>query len=197
MHLVDDIIVIQNGRIAEHGSFNQLMKQKGDLARLVGEHVQIIEPTHTLQPHEAPEQLELTSTAELTPEQIQNRRRLSRTLHISESDDAEIAKYIEAGQNGLLGNGRESNDVITVLERNRMSIVTESDESDEPVRPDDAEPMKLVQDDQSVLYKKSAFVSYFRSGWGFTITALIIFFFYVVYLPRIGGGQCLFTCSIF
>ncbi len=42
MHLVDDIIVIRNGRISEHGSFDELMATGGALSQLVGEHVQIM-----------------------------------------------------------------------------------------------------------------------------------------------------------
>jgi hypothetical protein len=37
--------VFRNGQITEHGSFQELMKAEGDLATLVGEHVQIIDHT--------------------------------------------------------------------------------------------------------------------------------------------------------
>ncbi len=43
LHLVDDIIVIKEGQITEHGTFDELMSNNGNLAKLVGDHVQIMD----------------------------------------------------------------------------------------------------------------------------------------------------------
>jgi hypothetical protein len=165
------------------------MSRRGDLARLVGEHVQIINPPAYEAEVTSPKHV--SEPQSLTPQQLHNRRRLSTTGDIS---DSEISAHIEAKiQNELLCvNGQNSNNLIKALETNRMSIVSESDEPNEEdvaVVPDDAEPMKLVLDDQSVFYKKSAFAVYLQAGWGSTLTSVIVFFFYIVYLARIGGGR--------
>ena len=54
MHEVDEIVVIKNGVIIEHGTFKQLMNNKGHLSQLIGEHVQIIEENEAEQ---EPEQI--------------------------------------------------------------------------------------------------------------------------------------------
>ena len=195
MHQVDDIIVIQNGEITEHGSFNELMRSKGHLAKLVGEHVQIIDPHQTdLKPiNENEEEQEHNKTSShsvhtnLTQDQLNNRRRLSVTAHIHDTD-REIVKHIEDNQMGLLSVRRDSIDAIKIMAKNRMSVVTEPDEEDEVV-PSDAEPMKLVLDDQSVLYKKSPFISYLRAGAGIIPTLLLFAFFFLVHGVRIGSGK--------
>jgi hypothetical protein len=128
---VDDIIVFRNGEITEHGSFQELMKADGDLAHLVGEHVQIIDHTQT----------------------------------DKSSKSIEKAKEI-------------------------VSIAKQADADDDAeVIPDDAEPMKLVLDDQSVFYKKSPVIAYIRSGYGAIVTISIFLFFFLVHGVRIGSGK--------
>jgi hypothetical protein len=196
--------VIRNGQITEHGSFHELMKSRGHLAQLVGEHVQIIDPPHTdLKPINEKEEEEDTEAEEeetdgknvskvnphgsLTADQLSNRRRLSVSAHIHDSD-RQIARHIEDHQMDLLSVRRDSFDAIKIMEHNRMSIVTEHDEDTEVV-PDDAEPMKLVLDDQSIFYKKSPLIAYLRSGYGAIATVSIFLFFFLVHGVRIGSGK--------
>ena len=64
LHQVDEIIVIKNGEITENGTFKQLMSNRGHLARLVGEHVQIIEP---IVEHDLAAQMSSTEQDSLSP----------------------------------------------------------------------------------------------------------------------------------
>ncbi len=175
------------------------MKAKGHLATLVGEHVQIIDPHQSdLKPINENEEeedpaAEVAATLShikiresLTKDQMNNRRRLSLTAHIGDSD-RQIAKHIEDHQMELLSVRRDSTDAIKIMQHNRMSIVTEPDEDSEVV-PSDAEPMKLVLDDQSIFYKKSPVLSYLRAGLGSIVTLLIFALFFLVHAVRIGSG---------
>ena len=194
MHQVDDIIVIKDGNIIEHGSFDQLMKNKGHLATLVGEHVQIIEPP-PLSPLKI-QPLIIQSTKDLTNDQIQNRRRLSFTNNIP-NDDQNIAVLIEENQLNLMGAylRRSSNENYKAIERNQISMMTEilqeEGEEENEVIPEDAEPMKLVLEDQSIFYKESPYISYLKAGPFLPIINTIIFctmiiFFFLTYGLSIG-----------
>lgn len=112
---------MKEGSIIEHGTFHDLMQiEGGRLAKLVGEHVQII-------------------------------------------DDKTIKDK---------GTNEESEE-------------KEVGEDDDQIIPDDAEPMKLVLDDQSVFYKKSPVLSYLRAAPGLFWTSLMIVFFFFVYGMRL------------
>ena len=58
MHQIDEIIVIKEGRIIENGTFKQLMSNKGHLANLVGEHVQIID--EVIEPELADKEMDMS-----------------------------------------------------------------------------------------------------------------------------------------
>ena len=196
MHEVDEIVVIKNGVIIEHGTFKQLMKNKGHLSQLIGEHVQIIEENEAEQ---EPEQInyflrrhsELSaSSTSLNRNQESNRRRLSFNKHVKVTDE-NLAIHIENVQMHLIGveSPNTRKDSINVFERNRlMSIVTNDEEDNENVViPSDAEPMKLVLEDQSVNYETSAIVSYLKSGTGVVVTILLFILFFLVHGVRIGS----------
>ncbi len=197
LHEVDEILVIKNGVIIEHGTFKQLMKNKGHLSQLIGEHVQIIEENEAEQ---EPEQInyflrknpnELSSSSRsLNRNQESNRRRLSFNKHVKLTDE-NLAIHIENVQMHLIGveSPNTRKDSINVFERNRlMSIVTNDGEDDEnEVIPSDAEPMKLVLEDQSVNYKTLAIASYLKSGTGVVVTILLFILFFLVHGIRIGS----------
>jgi len=102
--------------------------------------------------------------------------------------DENLAVHIEKSQLNLIGIEKmRRSPSVEVFERNRLSVVTIDDE----VVPDDAEPMKLVLEDQSVDYKQLAVVSYLKAGKGTVITLLLFAFFFLVHGLRIGSGKSL------
>ena len=198
---MDDIIVVKQGRIIEHGSFKQLMSNKGHLATLVGEHVQVLDEIDNFEQenndntdkmskeavnyHLPPPSSRRSSSHEyLTHEQMVNRSRLSISQNLIPNDH-NLAMHIESHQLTLIGSELSRNNSIKLIERNRMSICTTEDEP----MPDDAEPMKLVLEDQSIYYKKSPLVAYLQAGVGVTMSLLIFALFYFVHLVRIGSGK--------
>lgn len=194
MHLCDDIIVIEKGKIIEHGSFRHLMSKKGRMAKLVNENVQILRENPELQElesndgvssivkHNTPHLSHLPSISEnLTEEQTQNRAHLSRLNSIDTSDN-NMARLIEKNQ--MIGHAPSQTSLIREIQKARLSIVSAAN-SIEEITPSDAEPMKLVLEDQSVNYKVSPFFSYLKSGWGVVITLSIFAFFFLVHLVRI------------
>lgn len=191
---MDEIIVIKNGVITENGTFRQLMKNKGHLFHLVGEHVQIIdeeeEIPRTMYPQSHGEtsndQTQPTNNPNLSNSQINNRRRLSFNKNIKPTDE-NLAIQIEDVQLNLINGEHKGTNTIRVFERNRMSIVTANEE--DAVVPSDAEPMKLVLEDQSVYYKKLAIVSYLKAGTGVLVTLALFAFFFLVHGVRIGSGK--------
>jgi hypothetical protein len=154
LHQIDEIIVIKEGRIIENGTFKQLMANKGHLANLVGEHVQIVDPT---------------------PEP-----------HLDKNNEHKMPIHIENNQLALMGSVYSRRDSISLMERNRMSVVTLDSEA--PV-PSDAEPMKLVLEDQSVNYKQIPFITYLKSGTGVIITLAVFVLFFLVHCVRIFSGN--------
>jgi hypothetical protein len=215
LHQVDDIIVIREGQIIEHGSFDQLMKKKGHLAKLIGEHVQIVEPASSpslkksdyfLLKKENLRKLQQKSTRRksepetnnLTQEQILSRRRFSLKNNMPDND-TNIAKHIEKNQLGLIGAGaRRRLSADLVLNHNLTSMITDitkiPEDDENEVIPEDAEPMKLVLEDQSINYKKSPYASYIKAGsclpklnaaWFISLTS----FFFLSYSTSIGRGK--------
>jgi ABC-type multidrug transport system fused ATPase/permease subunit len=150
LHQVDDIIVMSNGSIIEHGTFNELMAKKGNLATLVADHVQIVDPN---QPEVHRDQM-LNSPV---------------PGHHSDSINAIEKSYADA----------------------MAGTAIEEEAAEDDLMPSDSEPMKLIQDDQSVFYKKSPFVAYLRSGPGILATVLIFAFFFLVHGVRIGSDYWL------
>jgi len=194
LHEVDEIIVIKEGQISENGTFKQLMKNKGHLSKLIGDHVQLI--------NEKEEELELESPLEakkvysmskskLNNSQITNRRTFSLANNNAKTTDENLAIHIEKIQHGLIGSeGLSRENSISVFERNRMSVVSMHEtEAEEEVIPSDSEPMKLVLEDQSVNYKQTPLVSYLRAGTGVVATLALVILFFLVHLVRIGSGK--------
>jgi hypothetical protein len=187
---VDEIIVIKDGMITENGTFKQLMKNKGHLYQLVGEHVQIID-----EEEELPETLYLArtysqgsdSSTSLNTTQLNNRLRMSFKKYMQPTDE-NMAIQIENVQLNLINGEHTGRDSVNVFERNRMSLVTENRE-EETVIPSDAEPMKLVLEDQSVYYKKLALKCYLKAGTGVLVTLTLFAFFFLVHGVRIGSGK--------
>jgi len=184
---VDDIIVLKNGIISEYGTFQQLMSNKGHLSFLIGEHVQLIEEEEPEQDFQRVGSSSPNSSSMLNENQISNRKNLSLNKKIKTTDE-NLAVHIEKSQLNLIGIEKmRRSPSVEVFERNRLSVVTIDDE----VVPDDAEPMKLVLEDQSVDYKQLAVVSYLKAGKGTVITLLLFAFFFLVHGLRIGSGKSL------
>ncbi len=192
--------MIKDGSITENGTFKQLMKNKGHLSQLIGEHVQLIEEN---EPEPETDQQQQTSyqrsqsvvsvgsvlnNPNLNSNQLNNRRRLSQTKHILTTDE-NLSYHIENAQLNLIGGEKNSRkDSVLLFERNRMmSIVTNDEDEHEQVIPSDAEPMKLVLEDQSVNYKQMAITSYLKAGTGIVLTILLFAFFFLVHGVRIGS----------
>lgn len=207
--------MVDKGEMIEYGTFTQLMAKKGHMSKLVSENVQILRESDELSiAHELKRQSlaaigsnsshlfshslpsTLPSIAEvsdrrsskydtLTREQFQNRQRLSRVNSIMATDE-NMAMLFEANQ--LLGQATHGQpSLIQEIERSRLSVVSAGTEFDE-VMPSDAEPMKLVLEDQSVKYKVSPLMSYLRSGWGLIFTLAVFVLFFFVHLIRILSG---------
>ena len=158
MHQVDDIIVIQNGTISEHGSFDELMRNKGALAQLVANHVQIVEkPNDEACQKEAAEPVRNQEQEPVSAAQIQ----------------VQVSSQV-VSSTPEVGAAEEESEVI----------------------PQDAEPMKLVLEDQSVNYKKSPVLVYLRAGNGLIATVLIMLSFFLVHGVRIGSGMFLFDAWV-
>ncbi len=192
--------MIKDGSITENGTFKQLMKNKGHLSQLIGEHVQLIEENEpepeTDQQQQASYQRSqsvvsvgsVLNNPNLNSNQLNNRRRLSQTKHILTTDE-NLSYHIENAQLNLIGGEKNSRkDSVLLFERNRMmSIVTNDEDEHEQVIPSDAEPMKLVLEDQSVNYKQMAITSYLKAGTGIVLTILLFAFFFLVHGVRIGS----------
>jgi ABC-type multidrug transport system fused ATPase/permease subunit len=197
---VDEIIVIKDGSITENGTFKQLMRNKGHLSQLIGEHVQLIEENepepeadqqqqHSYQRSQSVVSVgSVLNNPNLNNNQLNNRRRLSQNKHIVTTDE-NLSYHIENAQLNLIGGEKNSRkDSVLLFERNRMmSIVTNDDDEHEQVIPSDAEPMKLVLEDQSVNYKQMAITSYLKAGTGIVLTILLFAFFFLVHGVRIGS----------
>lgn len=111
---------------------------------------------------------------------------VSESDHLSDTQLETKAHNIKSTDvNTVLDQNKSS--LIKALEKTRQSIVSASDSID-VVIPSDAEPMKLVLEDQSVNYKISPGLLYLKAGWGLIITLLIYGFFFLVYAFRVGTG---------
>jgi hypothetical protein len=213
---------VDKGEMIEYGTFKQLMAKNGHMAKLVTENVQILRepeefkpeirrlsstpatglgPTGTGSRSFSHHQLTLPSIAEitdrkgsnsnienLTKQQNFNRSRLSRLNSIIDTDE-NLAVLIEANQ--MLGQVQPTGSLIREIQRSRLSIVSAAT-SIEEITPSDAEPMKLVLEDQSVNYKLNPAVAYLKAGWGIIATLAIFVLFFLVHLVRILSGKFFF-----
>ena len=186
MHQIDEIIVIKEGRIIENGTFKQLMSNKGHLANLVGEHVQIID--EVIEPELDDKEMNMSMHIENNQLTLMegNFSRQNSIKLIERNILSTVSMHIENNQMALLGGNYLRKDSIALIERNRMSIRTLKNEA--PV-PSDAEPMKLVLEDQSINYKEAPIITYLKSGSGVLITLAIFVLFFLVHGVRIGSGR--------
>ncbi len=207
MHLCDEIIVIDKGEMVECGTFPQLMAKKGLMAKLVSENVQILRESEELKRHssstasgltqshshqstlpsisETPDKKRHSKSKKLTKQQSVNRDHLSKLNSMMDTDE-NMAVLIEANQ--MLGHTQPRESLIREIERSRLSIISAAT-SIEEITPSDAEPMKLVLEDQSVNYKLNPALAYLRAGWGIIATLAIFVFFFLVHLIRILSGK--------
>ncbi len=178
--------VVSDGQVLEGGTYKELMDRKGHLAKIVGEHV-ITEKNVMLDEIEnAPRKNSIknlqpvgeTSESILTPKQVENRRRLSVLFQQPTLTDDELASKIETNQLRMT--------VHPIVKKN-LSIVAKID-PDEPV-PEDADPLKLVLEDQSIFYKENPLYSYMKAGSGVVISILIVILFFFVHGIRVGSGK--------
>lgn len=192
------IYVVENGRIIEGGTYYDLLARKdGHLARLIGQHViseknliseEKFEKFEKIRRESASSvgQQSVSSThvdihpANLSPRQLENRCILSVRFNAN-LDDQTLASKIEANQLRM---------TVNPIARKGLSIASQL-EPDEPV-PEDAEPMKLVLEDQSIYYKENPLYSYMKSGSGVCVSVSIVFLFFLVHAVRIGSGKCIF-----
>ena len=131
----------------------------------------------------------------LSASQLENRRRLSvfsKKSMLDTMDDEKLIKYIEKNQLKLIGDDDSHCDPIKIFERNRLSIVSGKqaieEEEDSPV-PDDADPIKLVLEDQSIFYKENPICSYLKAGRGAIVSLLIFSLFFHVHGIRLFCGN--------
>jgi len=188
---VDEIIVIKNGQITENGTFKQLMRNKGHLSQLIGEHVQLINDEEELELESSdPVEQYAMSKSKLDSCQLTNRRSFSVANNNAKQTDKNLAIHIEKIQLSLMGSeGVSRKNSISVFEKNRMSVVSMQEHEEEEVNPSDSEPMKLVLEDQSVNYKEAPLISYLKAGTGTVLTICIFVLFFLVHAVRIGSGK--------
>ena len=162
--------MIDKGQMIEYGTFTQLMAKKGHMAKLLSDNVRI--------GHEAEELIEKNLETNL---HLLNNRRSS-----NDADDSpNLTRRHQSALKPLSSN----------LESPRLSVVSLSDSVD-VVIPSDAEPMKLVLEDQSVNYQVSPSWLYLKAGWGVVITLLVYAFFFIVYIFRILSGRYFQNCFL-
>jgi ABC-type multidrug transport system ATPase subunit len=192
----DYVYVVKDGRVAEGGTYLELMSRKdnGLLAQLIGQHVTTEKNLISKEKIEKVEKeihqrrgsnksvssiegpTNETHPALLSRAQLENRQRLSNRFHTFINDEI-LASKIEDNQLRM---------TINPIARKGMSIASQL-EPDEPV-PEDAEPMKLVLEDQSIHYKKSPALAYMQAGTGVFISVSIVALFFLVHGVRIGSG---------
>lgn len=166
------------------------MRKKGHLAKLVGEHVIAERSTIESDINELSSGLKKTTEIQLSPknlsledagltvQQIENRRRVSNALHINDTN-IDIASGIERNQLRVS---------INPILKKKFDLITRELDAEEPV-PEDADPMKLVLEDQSIFYKKNPLKAYIQSGSGSIVSILIVVLFFFVHGIRIGSGR--------
>jgi len=185
----DYIYSVKNGRIIECGRFDELMASEGHLASLVKEHVIIESKTYEKDISDVAAK-EIKGDIQLNPKylsdddigltigQLENRRRVSSILHINDTNES-LAKGIERNQLRMT--------IDPILKKN-FDLITAELDPEEPV-PEDADPMKLVLEDQSINYRKNALVAYMQAGSGVFISISIVVLFFLVHGVRIGSGK--------
>lgn len=110
------------------------------------------------------------------------------TKLLSENVRMSTEDKIQENDGSKPGMDRDQPSLLRSIEKSRLSIVSASGSIDVVV-PNDAEPMKLVLEDQSVNYKVWPSLIYLRAGWGVIISLLIYAFFFLVYIFRILSGD--------
>ncbi len=172
--------MVNDGQVIEGGTYNELMESKGHLSKLVGEHV-ITEKNLMLEEINKARMSSSSLTAIeercLTPRQMENRLRVSMKFKTYLTDDA-LASKIESNQLRMT--------VHPIVQKN-LSIISKI-EPDEPV-PEDADPLKLVLEDQSIYYHENPLISYMKAGRGSIVSVVIVVMFFLVHLVRIGSGK--------
>lgn len=184
---------MKDGAIIEDGTFDDLMTKKSYLASYIAGHTTLesvsvpkrleVMPIKFINhanddEEQEPVKLPLNSEAVLTDRQIANRKRLTLSGRVIVTDDL-LSAQIENNQMRV---------TIDPLLKKRISFVTHANHPDEPV-PEDADPVKLVLDDQSIFYKENPLWSYMKAGSGVTVSIAIVILFFLVHVVRIGSGK--------
>ncbi len=160
LHQCDDIIVIKNGSIIEHGSFGELMKQKGHLSELISEHVQVLQNKENLTKNS-------TSGTYLEENQF-------KVVGFCRGSTASDPIH-------LLERNRLS--IVT-----RTDTEFHDDQQESCITPEDSQQMKLVLEDESVNYEKSPAWAYLRASAGAFLSIILYCFFFTTYTFRMGIG---------
>ena len=170
---------MRNGQFAENGTYDNLMsKEDGLLKKLIREHVEkenMLIKNAESQP----------SGNQLTDIELVNRLKRAgvRNALVDQATNASSAARMDGNRSPTLV---ASDDRVL---RRRSSIESKmSNHGNEPI-PEDAEPMKLVLEDQSIYYKEIPIWSYLKAGTGVIITLIIFAFFFVVHVIRITSGK--------
>ena len=162
---------MSNGEFVENGTYNQLMqKEDGVLKKLIREHVE--KEHNKLKNDEADEGVNMNIAA--------------RTDDPTMSPQVHLTSVELVDQ--LVLEGKDSFQRILGDPRRMSTTSKVSNKSHGPV-PDDAEPMKLVLEDQSIFYKEIPIWSYLKAGSGVVITLIIFAFFFLVHVIRITSGE--------
>ena len=170
---------MRNGQFAENGTYDDLMaKDDGVLKRLIREHVE-------KENMAIKDSGNLPSGNQLTDIELVNRLKKAgvRNSLLDQATNASIVARMEGNRPPTLVSSGDP-----VLRRRPSAESRMSNRGNEPI-PEDAEPMKLVLEDQSIYYKEIPFWSYLKAGTGVILTLIIFAFFFLVHGVRIGSGK--------
>jgi hypothetical protein len=192
--------VLHEGNIVERGSFYQLMSVNGFLAALYGEHKQLFNissndfptskhdselllPKSLVKSFENQWHLQLPlkqhSENDLAYKQMLNRSCVAANNNIV-ANEHNLAKYIET-RSRLPENLEES------VCKNELAQYTSNQQSESGS--EFRQPMKLVLEDQSIYYKVPAIWAYLKSGYGITVSLVILSYFLGVHVFRVLSGK--------
>lgn len=216
---VDEVIVIKNNRICEMGSYDELMKLKGHLYLLVGENAETSGQIDEESYEEGELGSETSGTFEAaTINKSRNSLRTENELQLNglalppikengstHEQFLNRQQIIENHQSTLISTDANSRKgYLEKIKRNRVGIASNVSENPQMftntikeeydaergiVMPEDAAPMKLVLEDQSLTYKKSPFLTYLQAGSGVIITLIVFAYFFAVHVVRILSGK--------